>query len=400
MRKARFYSKARNEHFEVGRIIGEFHGQEDGPALVFFGGIHGNESSGVVALIEVMEELKLLQPNIRGSIYAITGNMHSLEMDQRYEKMDLNRIWTKERIRRIEVGEVSESEMNADEKEQLELYNICKGIFTRHEHQVYCIDLHTTSAPTVPFITLNDTLINRDFATKFPVPVIIGIEEFLIGPLLSWVMEIGYPSLAFEAGEHHSEDSIRYHKAFVWLSLVYGGLISAKEIPEFGKHQMTLAASNSDHGKVFEVYHRKGVTPEEQFKMKPGYANLQPIVKGELLATNVDGDILSPENGRVFMPLYQSQGNDGFFLIRVVDGFWLNLSAVLRKIRFENVLTLLPGVNRDPNEKHTLVVNKNIARFLAIELFHLLGFRSKQRMDTEIRFSRREYDVRGVAHKK
>lgn len=382
------------------RIIGEFHGEEEGPALVFFGGIHGNESSGVVALIEVMEELKTLKPKIRGSIYAIAGNMHSLEQDQRYEQIDLNRIWTKERIRRIEAGEVSESEMNADEKEQIELYNICKGIFAKHEHQVYCIDLHTTSAPTVPFITLNDTLINRDFATKFPVPVIIGIEEFLVGPLLSWVMEIGYPSLAFEAGEHHSEDSIKYHKAFVWLSLVYGELISATDAPEFGRHQMTLAASNSDHGKVFEVYHRKGVKPEEQFKMKPGYANLQPIVEGEVLATNADGEILSPENGRVFMPLYQSQGDDGFFLIREVNAFWLNLSAILRKVRFENVLTLLPGVSRDPKERHTLIVNKRIARFLAIDIFHLLGYRSKQRLENEIRFSKREFDVRGVALKR
>lgn len=381
-------------------MIGEFHGKEDGPALVFFGGIHGNESSGVVALMEVMEEIKTLKPNIRGSIYAITGNMHSLEKGQRYESEDLNRIWTKERIRRIESGEISEAEMNADEKEQLELFHIGKRLFSKHEHQVYCIDLHTTSAPTVPFITLNDTLINRDFATKFPVPVIIGIEEFLIGPLLSWVMEIGYPSLAFEAGEHHSLDSINYHKAFVWLSLVYGGLIGKQSVPDFGKHQMMLAASNSDHGKVFEVYYRKGVTRDEEFRMKPGYANLQHIEKGEVLAMNREGTILAPEKGRVFMPLYQSQGDDGFFLAREVSMFWLGLSATLRKIKFESVLTLLPGVNRDPMEKHTLIVNKRIARFLAVEIFHLLGFRSKQRFENEIRFTRREYDVRGVAGKK
>lgn len=381
-------------------MIGEFHGVEEGPALVFFGGIHGNESSGVVALLEVMEEIQMLKPKIRGSIYAITGNMHSLENGQRFETEDLNRIWTKERIKRIESGEASESEMNADEKEQLALLEIGKDIFSKHEHQVYCIDLHTTSAPTVPFITLNDTLINRNFATKFPVPVIIGIEEFIVGPLLSWVMEIGYPSLAFEAGEHHSIESIRYHKAFVWLSLVYGGLIHAAVIPEFSKYSDQLGGSNSDHGKVFEVYFRKGVKPDEEFRMKPGYANLQAISKGERLATNNEGEILAPEDGRVFMPLYQAQGDDGFFLAREVSMFWLNLSATLRKLKFESLLTLLPGVNRDPQEKHTLVVNKRIARFLAMEIFHLLGFRSKKRLENEIRFSRREYDVRGVARKK
>ena len=399
MRKARFHSKALNQDFEVERVIGEFHGKEDGPVLVFFGGIHGNESSGVVALIEVMEEIKKLQPKINGSIYAITGNMNSLEKKQRYEKEDLNRIWTKDRIRRIEKGDYQESELHADELEQLELFKIGKEIFRKHEHQVYCIDLHTTSAPTVPFITLNDTLINRKFATKFPVPVIIGIEEFIAGPLLSWVMEIGYPSLAFEAGEHYSKDSIKYHKAFVWLSLVNGGLISKEEAPEYGKHHLVMAASNSDHRKIFEVYHRKSVTPDENFEMKPGYANLQPVVKGEKLAKNIDGEILCPEDGRVFMPLYQKQGSDGFFLAREVAPFWLSLSAALRKVKFENVLTWLPGVRRDEKEKYTLIVNKSVARFLAIDIFHLLGFRTKVRLENELRFTKREYDVRGVARK-
>ena len=397
MRKAKFYSKAIDQHFEVGRFIGEFHGDEDGPVLVFFGGIHGNESSGVVALVQVMDEIKRLQPKICGSIYAITGNMHSLEKEQRFEKEDLNRIWTKDRIRRIEKGTYFEDELNADEREQIELFHIGKEIFAKHKHQVYCIDLHTTSAPTVPFITLNDTLINRNFATKFPVPVIVGIEEFLVGPLLSWVMEIGYPSLAFEAGEHYSKDSIDYHKAFVWLSLVHGGLISEEEAPDFGKHHLKLAASNADHGKVFEVYHRKGVVPEERFKMKPGYANLQPVVKGERLADNIDGAILSPEDGRVFMPLYQSQGSDGFFLAREVAPFWLKLSATLRKVKFDNALTWLPGVKRDPKESYTLIVNKRVARFLAVQIFHLLGYRTKTRTENEFRFSKREYDVRGVA---
>lgn len=399
MQKVRFFSRALNEHFETERIIGEFHGDEDGPVLVFFGGIHGNESSGVVALMEVMDEIHRLKPKIKGSIYALAGNMNALEKEQRFDTEDLNRIWTKDRIRRLEKGNFETSELHPDELEQLELFHIGKEIFRKHPHQVYCIDLHTTSAPTVPFITLNDTLINRDFATKFPVPVIIGIEEFLIGPLLSWVMEIGYPSLAFEAGEHYSKDSIKYHKAFVWLSLVHGGLISEQEAPEFGKHHLILAASNADHGKIFEVFHRKGVEPEEKFKMKPGYANLQPIVKGEQLADNIDGAIIATEDSRIFMPLYQSQGTDGFFLAREVAPFWLKLSATLRKLKFENVLALLPGVKRDEKERHTLIVNKRVAKFLAIEIFHLLGYRTKQRLEEVIRFSKREYDVRGVAQK-
>ena len=147
------------------------------------------------------------------------------------------------------------------------------------------------------------------------------------------------------------------------------------------------------------MYHRKGVTPEEQFEMKPGYANLQPVVKGEQLAKNTEGEIYSPQDGRVFMPLYQKQGTDGFFLAREVAPFWLGLSATLRKMKFETVLTWLPGVRRDDRERHTLIVNKSVAKYLAVEIFHLLGYRTKTRLEHELRFTKREYDVRGVAQK-
>lgn len=397
MRKARFYNKALGKEFEVERVIGEFHGEESGPALVFFGGIHGNESSGVVALLDVMEEIITSQPKIKGSVYALTGNMAALACEQRYINEDLNRIWTKDRLDKLRELNGDTSKLHEDELEQLELYDWCQKIMRKHRHQIYFIDLHTTSAPTVPFITLNDTLVNRDFAVKFPVPVIIGIEEFISGPLLSWVMEIGYPSLAFEAGEHFSTESIENHKAFVWLSLVHGGLIENTEVPQFGKAHFQLAASNQDHARIFEVYHRKPVVPEEQFSMKPGYANLQAIAKGEKLAENVYGDILAPQNGRVFMPLYQAQGSDGFFLAREVNDFWLGLSATLRKIKFDHVLTILPGVNRDKNEPQTLIVNRRVARFLAVDLFHLLGYRTKTQMADVLRFTKREYDVKGVA---
>ena len=97
------------------------------------------------------------------------------------------------------------------------------------------------------------------------------------------------------------------------------------------------------------------------------------------------------------MQLDQTQGEDGFFMTKKVSPFWLNLSAILRKIRFESVLTLLPGVNRDIRDKHTLVINKQVAKFLAIDIFHLLGYRTKERTEDSLRVSKREYDVRGVA---
>lgn len=47
--------------------------------------------------------------------------------------------------------------------------------------------------------------------------------------------------------------------------------------------------------------------------MEPGFTNFQPVVRAQLLARDRHGDIRAVENGYVLMPLYQSQGTDGFF---------------------------------------------------------------------------------------
>ncbi|MFT6866663.1 MAG: succinylglutamate desuccinylase [Cyclobacteriaceae bacterium] len=39
---------------------------------------------------------------------------------------------------------------------------------------------------------------------------------------------------------------------------------------------------------------------------------------GELLAMDAEGDIYSPNSGMIFLPLYQPEGEDGFFIVEEV----------------------------------------------------------------------------------
>jgi succinylglutamate desuccinylase len=50
--------------------------------------------------------------------------------------------------------------------------------------------------------------------------------------------------------------------------------------------------------------------------MKKGYRNFQEIAQNEILATDKNGVIKAPYDCRILMPLYQKQGNDGFFLVK------------------------------------------------------------------------------------
>ena len=111
--------------------------------------------------------------------------------------------------------------------------------------------------------------------------------------------------------------------------------------------------------------------------MRPGYENFKPVGSGEVLAKNTAGNIRSPEAGRILMPLYQEQGEDGFFIVRPLYPAWLTVSSILRHLRVDRIIHWLPGVKRHPTRPGALVANKHVARWFALEIFHLLGYRKK-----------------------
>ena len=83
------------------RYIGKVVGKLKGPTLIFFGGIHGNEPSGVTALEHIFEKLNTETRQIRGTIFGIRGNVPALVQGKRFLDHDLNRLWTAEGIPEI-----------------------------------------------------------------------------------------------------------------------------------------------------------------------------------------------------------------------------------------------------------------------------------------------------------
>ena len=100
--------------------------------------------------------------------------------------------------------------------------------------------------------------------------------------------------------------------------------------------------------------------------------------------------IVASHTGRVFMPLYQKQGKEGFFEIRKIHPFFLRLSAILRRTKFAHILPFLPGIRWQSSKKDAMVVNLKIARFFTKQFLHLLGFRSKRVDKTHLVIKNRE----------
>jgi succinylglutamate desuccinylase len=126
--------------------------------------------------------------------------------------------------------------------------------------------------------------------------------------------------------------------------------------------------------------------------MHAGYKNFDPVRRSEILADDVTGEVRSPEAGLILMPLYQKLGEDGFFIGREVAPFWLWLSGILRQLKVQGLMPLLPGVRRtaDPD---TLEINTRVARFFPLQVFHLLGFRRLRWSADRLLVSRRKYDT-------
>ncbi|MBV1923794.1 MAG: succinylglutamate desuccinylase/aspartoacylase family protein [Flavobacteriaceae bacterium] len=381
------HSKALDKSIHVNRVIGHIKGELTGPILIFTGGVHGNEPSGVFALQKVMDFLQSNEIPVKGSIYAISGNLKALEKGERYLKEDLNRLWTSKRMNVLNGN--NPSKKNEDEVEQTEISAVINDIVSKEEGPFYFMDLHTTSGETIPFLTVNDSLLNRKFTMQYPVPLILGIEEFLEGPLLSYINELGYVAFGFEGGQHDDLASIENHEAFIYLSLVFSESIK-KESVNFLHYYEVLAKTSIDSRGIFEIFYHYKIKDDESFKMNPGFLNFQRIKSGQNLAISDEKNINTQKKGRILMPQYQKQGDDGFFIIRSIPLFYLRLSEFFRNKRIDRILPLLPGVNWQSEKRDALIVNRKIAWVFAKQFFHLLGYRSKKIDKTHLIIKNRE----------
>jgi hypothetical protein len=365
-------SKALDKEVQVDRLIAKITGSKNGPTIVFFAGIHGNETAGVFALSEVIKNIS--STDINGTIYAISGNLKALSKNERYIEKDLNRLWTQTELNAL----ISEEKLNSEESEQLAIYKILNDIKDNHSGPIYFIDFHTTSSKTLPFITINDALINRKFSKQFPVPVVLGIEEYLKGPLLTYINQLGYVSLGFESGQHDEIDAVLNCEAFIYLTLVFTNAMDKNNLLDFEIHYNRLKHQSKNISDVFEVTYLYKIKPDENFKMINGFKSFQTISKGIQLAESNNQAIFSGYNARIFMPLYQKQGSEGFFIIKSIHPIFLKISELLRRYKLDNLLVILPGVSWQEKDRGVLSVNLKITRFLAKQIFHIFGFRSQQ----------------------
>ena len=235
-------------------------------------------------------------------------------------------------------------------------------------------------------------MVSRNFARRFPVPLVLGLEEQLAGTLVDFVGVKGHVAIGFEGGQHDDPRSIDHLASIMWIALANLGLVELSRRSVEAERRL-LERAAKDAPRILEVTYRHEVAPSDGFLMLPGFSSFQLIDEGQVIAEDVRGDVAVPEGGYLLMPLYQKQGNDGFFVVQKVWVFWLWLSALLRYARAGRIAHWLPGIDRVEGEEHRVTVHRRVARWYSLEFLHLLGFRRREESDGVLLMERRAHDL-------
>jgi succinylglutamate desuccinylase len=166
----------------------------EGPRVVVFGSIHGDEPAGYCAIAELLRrfaagDLQLL----RGSLIMAAGNELALEQKVRQVERNLNRLFKKEPI----------TAPTCYEEERVESL---KGLLTGAD---YMMDLHATSQPTPPFIMCESHLISEAREMGFA-RIVTGWNELgdatLSGDTETYFNSVGGKGFTVECGQRDAAE--------------------------------------------------------------------------------------------------------------------------------------------------------------------------------------------------
>ena len=312
------------------RIIGQYDGDKHGDLIIAIGAIHGNEPAGVQALqllFDMLQKEQSRNPTFRfsGRVVGLVGNIQALERQTRFVKKDLNRQLTAENIAQIrknraEVSFERTPQYNAvfEDSELIELIEtIDNQIVSYKPNRLIILDLHTTSADGGIFSIVSDDPESVALAETLHAPVVLGMIGSVGGSTLHYFTEqnMGIPTIAiaFESGKH--DDLYSTRRAVAWLihALRSVGSIAAHDVEN--RHEIILKNYSNALPKTVQLIGSHPISASDGFKMFGNFRNFQPVRKGDILAYDRHGSIVAPQDCRVLMPLYQTQGSDGFFLV-------------------------------------------------------------------------------------
>lgn len=193
----------------VWHVFGGVHGK----TATVVAGVHGNEHSGVWAMMKVMSELVSGKLEMKeGQITFVLGNPEALKQNLRLIKYNLNRLFGRSDIQDQPHYECVRSREIAP--------------FLVETDSLF--DLHSTSSESPPFGLIYRQNVRASIAMGLPHVVYGGEELFksvVRGTTAGWSEAHGIPAFVFESGKHMAPGTFRSAYRYLRGYLDYMGVI-------------------------------------------------------------------------------------------------------------------------------------------------------------------------------
>ena len=281
--------------------VWQWHGPIDGPGVLVFGGIHGNEVTGVRLVEELRRDVDAGTLSLAaGTLTLAIGNPLAVERNARGSEpyADLNRLFSPSAL-----DGAGTSYETVRARELAPLIAAADVL----------IDLHATNKPSDPFLAcVNDTPRHRELCRFFTCEKMLFIPDSIIpGTTDAYVDAHGGIGICFESGWVGDLSRVGEMRTAVDGMLAYLGLVpgNATLPPDDGRaaYMVTETVVLDDRGFAFATGR--------------GTRSFEPFVPGDLIGTRGTDQVLAPYDGVLVFPkvpeLWKVGSPVGFFAKRI-----------------------------------------------------------------------------------
>ena len=251
-----------------------------GDHVVIVGATHGNEPSGVKAMVDLHQAMESGKLYIqKGIISLLIGNPRAYETDVRYVDYDLNRAFDGQKRSTVEGTRARE----------------IKRFFEDHDDIKAVLDLHSVSIGDFKILVYpRQTLELTALAARLsPIPLhFVYHTEHMPGTLIAAAGRKSICGLIVECGNHHAAHGVETAAEHILRILAYHGVLYHERWPRI-KPAPAITRYES-----FQA-----ITPHANFRFL--IKDIQTgthLLKGQRFATDDTGDHLAPQDCYVVAP--------------------------------------------------------------------------------------------------
>ncbi|WP_025822850.1 succinylglutamate desuccinylase/aspartoacylase family protein [Shewanella marina] len=276
-----------------------------GPLLIITAAVHGNELVGLKAI----DHFNLIADQLpfKGRVVTIHGNPLATSLGERFIDQDFNRAFTAENLQR---DAINHELIAAQQLQQLVLNLLDEQADGSAKH---LLDIHSMSADGTPFMSFVADKPPQQIIAQTPIPVIEGIIDSLQGCLAKWFAPMLTSSHIVECGQHQAESTFDFgFHTLIYHMYLLDMLDDCEQVQQAFSY---LSAHTQPYSYLkTHICYRQAVTTEQIFEMEPGFVNFQQVNAGQLLARLSGQALVAPFDGRVILPCYQRQCEEGYFI--------------------------------------------------------------------------------------